>query len=534
MADTVKSRKRGLKSVYVDNDSDDDFSDPTPAQPKSSKLKRKKAAAPTKDKVTVYTSTQGLEKSLNSSPLGRKSRVSVEEIRFQREIEEALKISSYDDTNSSVEIMTVDKKEENSSTFDTLPYASSDGENKENEVSDGNAEVSTDNAGFAAGLSEKEMGPGLNKLKEDVPLVEDNGLEQKKTRQSPVKKFEPKTKKKDTWIVAGGKEQVSKKAVDISTDDETVRKDICVIAQVHKSDAGSDCEKARRTTKTLHPITEDSEEEDLKNKASSSKKKRAKKMDSDDDYDMNPVVNTKRKRRSRKLESDDEFEDQDFGAEDIVEVDGSEADDSEDEYKPAKKKQQKSKTAAKKASPKTKTPPAAAKKTTTAGKKDNAKLEAAGDKEEFTSVKHKSGNESKSQSAAASKPSPLTTPKLPRTAAIKTPLTASKLPASPAPEISSKMLAAGFTKASKVSSPVTTSAPATPILSKPKPGPVGSFSKVKIPSWTPPAKIGTGSNNVSSKTPSSLGISPGTGPRLGLSRKMRVLKPLHACVKNTQ
>jgi len=532
MADTVKSRKRSLKSVYVDNDSDDDFSDPVPAQPKSSKMNKKKAVT-TKEKVTVYTSTQGLEKSSNGSPAGRKSRVSAEELRFQRELEEALKISTNDDTTSSAEIVSVCKKEENSSTFDTIPYVSSDGENKENEVSSScgsNTEVNNENAAFSAGLSEKEMGPGLNKLKEDVVMKEEEEFEHKKSKQSPVKKFEAKTKKKDAWIVADDKDKVVKKGLDSSTDDEAVRKDIRVIAQVHKSDAGSDCEKTRRTSKTLQPITEDSEEEDFKIKASSSsKKKRAKKIDSDDDYDcnMDTVVNSKRKRKSRKLESDDEFEDQDFGAEEIMEVNDSEAEDSEDEYKPAKKKQQK----AKKASPKTKTKTPPAKKGA-AGKKDETKTETTAAKKEFTSVKQKSGMESKSSAVAAAKPSP-TASKPTGPAAIKPSPILSKLPASPALVNSSKVTAAVSSKSSKVSSPLA-SAPATPILSKPKPSPIGSFSKVKIPSWTPPAKVGTGSNSVSSKTPNTLGISPGTGPRLGLSRKMRVLKPLHACVKNTQ
>ena len=46
------------------------------------------------------------------------------------------------------------------------------------------------------------------------------------------------------------------------------------------------------------------------------------------------------------------------------------------------------------------------------------------------------------------------------------------------------------------------------------------FCQVKIPSWTPPAKVGTGSNSVSSKTPNTLGISPGTG----MQYKLKILK----------
>jgi len=493
MADAAKGRKRNRKSVYID-DSDDDFSDPTPAQPKPSKLKKK-----SKD-VVVYTSTQATQDALKAE--GRKTRVSAEEIRFQKELEEAIRMSA-DDTVSSVEIITTEKKFHNPSSADTIDIndltLTDDEQNKEN--------VGTTNI-ISAALSEKEMQAVGNG--DYLPVNEEGVSAMEQGTRTPVKKCEARNIKRDVWIVNPEKDvSKNKKALNTSTDDETITSKIVVEAQVHKTDEGKVDKESKN--KGMESIVEADDE------ISPPRKTRA--------GDDSPPHKRQRKQKKLTIESDSEDgDDKDFGADDIQEVSEEEDDFSEDEYKPAAKKSKK------------KTPPAKKTKKSPAAKKSAEKKTPINAPAKKTKADAVPENDSESDNEDFYSSNTKTTNKK-KTDTLSTGEKAATKSATESPKTNTRE--SGKSKGSLV---ITTpkvgtgESPVTPSLNKAKPtlGAGASFTKVKIPTWTPPAKIGGGSSSLTGSRLSSpaIGISPAAGMRLGLSRNARVLKPLHSTVKN--
>jgi len=175
MAETAKKRARPKKKFF--DDSYDDFSCSTPPlqETKPTKLKKK-----TKKKAaTVYTSTQA-DVSPGRAENQRTKRTSPDERRFQKELEDALRLSA-DETVSSVEIAPVMPRLHNMSSADTvdvLDLLSSEDENE------GDKQKMNPNLGpsgeqtkpLSMGISEKEMVVNSIKEKDLAPSPQDKEM----------------------------------------------------------------------------------------------------------------------------------------------------------------------------------------------------------------------------------------------------------------------------------------------------------------------------------------------------------------------
>jgi len=533
-------------------DSDDDFSTPTPpldVQPikKKSKLSKKKS-----DKSnTVYTSTQLDEVNRPVGRCGRPARRPPEEVQFEKELEEALKISETE-TESSGEVVkkcVEDVLQNGASSAETLLLGP---DNNPINVDDDSKKKSTrdcdqdnENKGHSE-IKQVELA-----VKEKTLVVDDDSDEDfsiARTRKKPVviesddddfedkprktqselavpkltKKLSKKRKLDESWVVSASKKKAPKtnlKPLEDSDDEfdigntESKPKTRTPPARVSKA-----------KPIIVHDLN-DSDQSDAENTETDIEPKPKQKVD-----------NVKKRAPPAKKDLSD------------YEESSCSEEDSDEDFNPEVKTI--NKTPAKKSNKKTaaqtspiikkapKTPTVNVQKTTA------SQIERLTSPPAPTSLKlsKETYNPAKSplkplglHNIPEKLPAP-STPVLPSLKlAPRTPLSFSgpkvtKTPSNLSGPKLAKTPSNHLHKVNSAQSPSLLTA-ASPSIAKPfqTPSPMGGarprLGGGKIPAWTPPARVG----DVSSRA--SACASPSLGLRVGLSRNMKVSKPLHNNVK---
>jgi len=451
-------------------DSDDDFSIRTPMDfvPKKSKLSKKK----NKNKENVkkpHTSTQMEISEPLTSRGGRPARKTADEIKFQLELEEALRVSSEDVSISSAEILPVVRKEVEMN----------------GEINDSEAQT-----------SDKGKGPVVDV---DEILVVSDSQESVEHGLSSAETVAIKEGKGDTREDSDEEDIVMKKRQ----------------FKVIDSEDEFETEVASKTATTVKPTNVPESASTKVNEASrkrkaeemwvvSDKKKRSNKLE-----DLKTTL--KRTAKPVKKYTGDSSDSENFSDDD---TDGSDKESDDDEFVPvkSKKKTPLKKSTAKRTPPKhpakslppvsTNVPELSPKKPL--GSHNPIPIPAIPLPKSKNMFQNKSpiklNMNPKSPAIASSKPIP--TPKS----------------YTPGPTTSITSLLKQFQNQTKstpvmgVTSKTVTPSPSTPL-------------QKKIPGWTPPARLGTPGSN--SLTP---GSSPSIGLRVGLSRNFKS-KPLHSGVK---
>eukprot|EP00092_Neocalanus_flemingeri_P021539 GFUD01023361.1.p1 GENE.GFUD01023361.1~~GFUD01023361.1.p1 ORF type:complete len:466 (-),score=160.28 GFUD01023361.1:108-1505(-) len=454
-------------------DSDDDFSRFVPTEsvlPKKSKLSKKK----NKNKENVkkpHTSTQMETAEPLTSRGGRPARKTADEIKFQHELEEALRMSSEDVSYSSAEIVPVSRKEVVVDKGDTNDSDTHRSDKLNSAVVDvGEILVVSD--------SQESVEHGLSSA-ETVALKEGKGDTRDDSDEEDI------VMKKRQFKVIDSEDEF---------ETEVASKTLTV--------------PAARPSKVPEPLTAKTNEASKKRKVEESwvvsnpKKK---------DKAENLKTTLKRTPKPIKKYTGDSSDSENLSDE---EVDGSDEESDDDEFVPVKSKK---KTPLKKSTVK-KTPPAPSPKPLPPVRSNVPKVSPKKPLGSHNPIPSPSIPLPKSKNMFQNK-SPIKlsfNSKSPVTAPSK-PITTPKA-FTPGPTSSISSLLKQFQNQTKstpimgVKAQAVPSAPSTPLQNK-------------IPGWTPPARIGTPGS--SSSTP---GQSPSIGLRVGLSRNFKS-KPLHSGVK---
>jgi len=533
MAEAAKGRKRTKKAFF--DDSDDDFSTSTPPFEdqvvKTSKLKKKKKIQPN-DKTTVYTSTQA--DALTPSRAVRKERLSPQEKRFQKELEAALRLSA-DDTSSSSELVSVSgltvnsnasssnelqsEQEHGPSSADTVnvddlsissaeqgvsappPPSSSSGSNvrfgelTEKEVvvdNDDIAPQSINRSSNAPQTNQSNQAQSTNKsAKSDAEEVTESAIAPLRlTKIAPTKleaKLGKKKKVKEGWSVNVEKIEV-KADVHAAPETKKEEEDSDEEFTLKKKTVAKRRSNERPARKSKSPVIDNEEVNKIEELAEPPRVE-------------SPLPRKRKRPAARVIDSDS---DSDFGADQKIPrlnakdenaYEEDEDEDSEEEFVPKSKK--KTPPARQPARPVRKSP----RKPTTkplANHCDNIPSESA--------VK----------SAKVPEKSDVNTASATMKVLKNTLNSANAVRSATVPDNESSVQSDRLTKVSPAKALGT---PQSKLLER-------SLNKSKIPAWTPPARVG---KQLQTGSPAS---SPAIGLRLGLSRKIRVSKPLHTTVKN--
>lgn len=511
-AEVVKNRQRTPKRYLAEQDSDEEFVK-VDAIRKDSKLSRKsksrKESAPPLQPA-AFTSTQS---ELPAGAAGRKERLArraLEESQFQQELEKALRLSAQksgpvlDEEKAEVEDLN-DKDER-------LEDRKRGLEEEEEEASD--PEGGQDLPARLADLHRKPVDvqrPSSSSSIEFDSVETVGSVSSTALTPNSASAAGKKRKIDESWIVN------SKKEAERLTDGPT-KTDQKMGDQELEDDDDEVVVGRKRTKRPAVLVDSDSEEEDLNERKEKSTMVKSMSQASTQSPPRSPAkLVRKPPGRSKSSGKENRVEESTSSSSESETEDEEEEEEDEEEFVPRPKKGA--------AAAKAKGRPKSAKATVQAGKKAAATLTAKPLAAAVTNVKV-GGDRTADLPAGLV---PLVAPALPRS--LRAAVAACSVPSSvrpaehSAPASSSVRLA--MSPSVSACPPALSPVPSRPPLQSP------GISQVKIPAWTPPARLpGRGDLGKGfASSPTTL-ISPSIGLRVGLSRNIKVSKPLHSSVKH--
>jgi len=523
---TARSKKV-IDYAALGGDSDDDFSSPqSPVlQKKKSKLSKKKS----ENSKKVYTSTQLDQAEPPIGRGGRPARRQPDELQFEKDLEEALKVSESSMTESSGEILPKNPQSAlGASSAETLLLDQENIPIEDNEHGDfaDNKRTFNENQDKITKIirdkinnddSDDDFTPARTIKKAAVISSDDDDFEvkpsnkqiesavpkshMKKTAKTPVASNSTVNKKRkidDGWVVSTNKKKATNLKKDLkpleSSDDEFEE-------SIRKSKPPPKIIPSRKskTKATVMKESEQSASEDRADEKISNSKKRVASI------------------RQTKYDGVSDFEE------------SSDSEDSDDDFDPEennKKKTPLKKSVVKKTPAKT-TPTVQVKKTTPSQIEKLTSPPVSKSPIKSYNSPVKSAKSPVKPLGLHNVPENKPAAKTPVSSHLKLARTPSSLTRTPLHFSGPKLAKTPSNHLHKVVSSHLEAS--SPIVAKPlqTPSPMGARPKLitKIPSWTPPARIGQASLSAG------MSQSPSLGLRVGLSRNMKFSKPLHNKVK---